>query len=211
MRNTFVAMMITAVTICAAPQRPIAQAQGESSKAKGYQEDGFIAQKLTPLATDVYRPKEWFFWQDNASGDFTWIISKEKLDEANRQFQTGCEIKAFYDVSKKSKKSPLDFATEYLEKSFESQEIKIIQRSKQKAGPLTALTQTIELADEIIATDLYWGDEKQLDVVVVVTRRAPKTEWNASQRLFQKLAKFNLRTVVEGTRDNPRNDDGKNK
>ena len=214
MRTTLVAITMTALLSCVSSQRLIAQPQQESPQAKGHGQDGFVAQKLTPFATEVSRPKEWFFWQDNTGGNFTWIISKNELGKENRQFDTGVEIKAFYDVSKKTKTSPEDFAAEYLKtstKSLKSEEMKIIHQAKQKAGPLTALTQTVELANGLLATDLYWGDGKQLDVMVVVKRRAPKDQWNANQRLFNKLTRFNLRTIVEGTRDKPRIDDSKQK
>ena len=182
--------------------------QKESPRDKGLDEDEFIVQKLTPLETEAYRLKKWFFWQDNTDGDFTWIISKEKAGEENRPFETGYQIKAFYDVSKKAKKSPEDFAAEYLETSFGGEKMKLLHRAEQKAGPLTAITQTMERADGITATDLYWGDGQQLDVVVVITRKAPKNRWNVIQPVFGKL-NFNLRTIVQGTRDKARVDSGK--
>ena len=209
MQNWLIA--IAALMICASPQRLIAQPKEEQAKVKGHQQDGFLAQKLAPFATEVYRPKAWFFWQESVGGDFTWIISKKKLGEANRQFEMGVEIKAFYDVSTKAKKSPEDFAAEYLKTKIEREKMKIVHRAKKTVGPLTAFTQTIELADGILATDLYWGDGKKLDVVVVVTRRAPKKQWNASQRLFGNLTRFSLPTMVQGTRDKPPIDAGKNK
>ncbi len=171
----------------------------------------FITEKLTPFAAAVQRPQAWFFWKKEAEGDFTWIISKEKVGEEKQQFETGVKIRAFYNVSKKAKKSPEEFAAEYLKTKVARKGMKVLHQAKQKVGPLTALTQTIELAEAISATDLYWGDGKELDVLVVVTREAPKTKWNASQPLFGRLTRFNLRAVVQGTRDQPPVDEAKQK
>lgn len=209
-RQTFAFMVFTLVAIGVSPQRLPALPPEESPAADDQRQEDLVTQKLTPFATATQRPKEWFFWQDDASGNFTWIISKEEVGEADQEFGTGVEIKAFYDVSKNNKKTPEDYAAEYLKTSVKSEGMKVLHRAKQKAGPLTALTQTVELSDEILATDLYWGDGKQLDVVVVVKRKAPKKQWNASQRLFQKLTRFNLRAIVLRTRETPQNGDGKN-
>ena len=59
---------------------------------------------------------------------------------------------------------------------------------------------TLELENRITATDVYWGDGKQLDVVVVVNRHALKEKWNETQRVFQQLTRFSLRTLVLGVR-----------
>ncbi|MEC9093340.1 MAG: hypothetical protein VX438_11575 [Planctomycetota bacterium] len=176
-------------------------AQQEHPKPTGHQETNLIAQKLAPFATKVQRPKKWFFSQNHEGGNFMWIISKEKLDEASQRFETGVKIQAFFNVSKTTKKSPEAFAIESLEASSKNKKTTTLHQAKQNAGPLTALTKTIELENQILATDVYWGNEKQLDVVVIVQRTAPKNEWNASQRLFGSLTRFNLRTLVEGTRD----------
>ena len=171
--------------------------------------ESWVTQKLTPFSTEVQRPKEWFFIQNHEGGNFSWVISKEKLEKAGQPFETGVEIKAFHDVSKKTRKSPEDFAKEYLEKLSVPKDGKVLHQLKQKAGPLTAFTRTLELPKGILATDVYWGDGKQLDVVVVVARRTPKNQWNASQPLLRKLTGFSLRAIVEGTRDRPQNDGSK--
>ena len=202
MRNTFFAVSIAALLFGFSSQKLTARSQkGSPDEIADQQKSGFVPQKLTPFATAVQRPKEWFFWTDDAGGDFTWIISKNKVAEPRPQFEKGVEIKAFYNVSEKKKKTPEDFATEYLKTRVETQDMKVLNRMQGKAGPLSAITQTIELPKEILATDLYWGDGNTLDVVVVVTRKSPKQQWNSTQPIFRNLTRFSLQTIVQGTRE----------
>lgn len=210
MQNAFVAITIAVLMSGVSAQRLIAQPQAESGKVDGNQQQEFIVQKLTPFATEVNRPSEWFFRQDHKGGNYTWVISEDEPDKASRKFETGVEIKAFYNVSRVAKQSPEDFAAEYLETKVKNKKAKTLHRATQKSGPLTALTQTVELGDAISATDLYWGDGKQLDVVVVVTRTSSKEQWSEYQRVFGKLTKFRLRTIVEGTPDKPPLKSGQN-
>ncbi|MEC8556605.1 MAG: hypothetical protein VXZ82_16465 [Planctomycetota bacterium] len=160
-----------------------------------------IVQKLSPFAAEVRHPKNWSFSQKNEGGNFTWVISEAKPQKAGQPFEAGVEIKAFYEVSARTPKSPEEFAGEYLEKMSDTKHSKVLHQLKQQAGPLTAFTWTVELPKAVLATDVYWGDGKQLDVVVVVTRKAPQKRWNAIQPIFRNLTGFSLRTIVEGTRE----------
>ena len=180
------------------------QAVGAQEKPEGATDEttkSLIVQKLSPFATEVRHPKDWSFSQKHEGGNFTWVISEAKPKKAGQPFETGVEIKAFYEVSKRAKKSPEQFAGEYLENMSNGKDSKLLHQLKQQAGPLTAFTRTIELPKTVLATDVYWGDGKQLDVVVIVTRKAPEKRWNAIQPLFRKMTGFSLRTIVEGTRD----------
>lgn len=165
----------------------------------------FISQTLAPFAVEIRRPKSWLLSHSRDQSSYTWVVSPDKRDEHNSFFETGVEIKAFYNVSQTTGKSPEKFASKYIEASNKNDKATVLNQAKQRSGPLTAYTQQLRVDNSIIATDVYWGDGKKLDVVVVLNRKSPQDQWNARQPVFRQLTNFNLQNLVLGKLDTSRN------
>ena len=92
-----------------------------------------------------------------------------------------------------------------IEASNKNDKATVLNQAKQRSGPLTAYTQQLRVDNSIIATDVYWGDGKKLDVVVVLNTKSPQDQWNARQPVFRQLTNFNLQDLVLGKLDTSRN------
>lgn len=149
----------------------------------------YVNQVLEPTGGKIEAPKEWFYKEYHSGPAFRWTISKENPTN-DKPYQTGMNIQLFAHIKKKTKRSPKEFVTEFMNSKRKNSQI-LSSCSEQDQGLFTRVClETIEGPYRIMYSG-FWGSNN-LDMAIMTVSGAPVEQWEQNSPIFQRMSSFEL-------------------
>ena len=154
----------------------------------------FIMRELMPFHGRVNAPKDWFFRQRG----YAWIISKED-SEYGQAYLTGMKIEFFPGVKKHSGQTAEATAVANYRRLRGLSKSVVRTWEPTRMGLFTRYG--IELEDDRFHVIYSFFYDNDLDMMVVSTVGAPKSQWEAYSPTFGKMTDFTLMDLEAIRRD----------
>ena len=150
--------------------------------------DGFVLQVLEPTGGKIIRPKDWFYAERHGGPSYTWIFSKENIEQGS--YDTGMRIQTIVGVEKGTGKSPKKFVLDFIaEKKKEAKRI-FDECYPKDQGLFTRVCLETEEGKYRILYSAFWGNGS--DIVVISIAGTKTEEWDSYTDIFNRMSEFEL-------------------
>lgn len=151
----------------------------------------FVLQILEQTGGKIQRPRDWFYSASSNSYSYTWILSREDMSKAPHTYVTGVRIQMLVGIKEGTKKTPEEFATDFLLKKRLAAD-KVIKNCPPSSQHLfTRACLETEEGPYHILYSVFWSSDKS-DIVVVNTSGTPKALWDTYAPVFDRMGDFEL-------------------
>jgi hypothetical protein len=154
----------------------------------------FEVQVLEPTGGRIARPKGWFYAQLHREGHLAWTLSRE--DSTQGPYLVGVMVQAIFEVRAKTKQSPSDFVTGFVEAKRASTQVqsecpeRAFEPFKRRCIDTVEENPISPTGEFRILYSLLYNDD--MDLVVLTIAGAPSNEWQQVSPLFNVMAEFEL-------------------